>query len=40
MPAADAALLAETLTLASRLAMYAGLGEATPATPATSPEPA
>lgn len=33
VPAADAALAAETLTLASRLAMYAGLGEAAPATP-------
>jgi hypothetical protein len=30
VPAADAALAAETLTLASRLAMYAGLGETTP----------
>jgi hypothetical protein len=32
VPAANAALFAETLTLASRLAMYAGLGEATAAT--------
>jgi hypothetical protein len=31
VPAAAAALAAETLTLASRLAMYAGLGAATPA---------
>jgi hypothetical protein len=30
-PAGDAALAAESLTLASRLAMYAGLGETTPA---------
>ena len=40
VPAADAALLAEALTLASRLAMYAGLGEATPATPNQAARPA
>ncbi len=40
VPAADAALFAETLTLASRLALYAGLGETTPATPDQAARPA
>jgi hypothetical protein len=40
VPAADAALFAETLTLASRLAMYAGLGQATAATPDEAARPA
>jgi hypothetical protein len=40
VPAADAALFAETLTLASRLATYAGLGETTPATPDQAARPA
>ena len=38
VPAADTALFAETLTLASR--MYAGLGEATAATPGEAARPA
>ena len=40
VPAADAAQFAETLTLASRLALYADLGEATPATPDQAARPA
>ena len=40
VPAADAALAAETLTLASRLALYAGNGETPPATQDEGARPA
>jgi hypothetical protein len=40
VPAADAGLFAETLTLASRLALYAGLSDATPPTPDQAIRPA